>query len=169
MHRYTTIPSPITPLFLAASDAGLTHVLFVNGRMHGLPKPGWREDAADAVLVEAAAQLTSYFAGEANDFDLPLAPDGTDFELRVWDILRTIPYGVTTSYGAIARELGDPQLARAVGTANGKNPIAVVIPCHRVVGANGKLTGYAGGLDVKARLLAHEKGRTIGAQTELPV
>lgn len=167
MHVYTTIDSPVAPLFLAANGDGMTHILFVRGRMHGLPKPDWTESADHALLRDAAAQLTAYFAGARTTFDLPLAPDGTPFERRVWGLLQEIPFGETTSYGAIANSLGDPQLARAVGTANGKNPIAIVIPCHRVIGANGKLTGYAGGLDTKARLLAHEKGHTIGAQTEL--
>jgi methylated-DNA-[protein]-cysteine S-methyltransferase len=108
------------------------------------------------VLAQARQQLTEYFAGSRTTFDLPLDPSGTEFQRRVWDSLRTIPYGTTTSYGAIARRLGDPHATRAVGAANGQNPIPIVVPCHRVVGAKGELTGFGGGIDRKRWLLEHE-------------
>jgi methylated-DNA-[protein]-cysteine S-methyltransferase len=122
---------------------------------HG-PKrdPAWRRDPAP--LVDAAEQLEQYFAGERTEFELELAPRGTEFQQRVWRLLLEIPFGETTTYGALAQRLGDPRTVRAVGLANGRNPISIVVPCHRVIGANGKLVGYGGGLDRKRALLAHE-------------
>ena len=108
------------------------------------------------MLAHARRQLTEYFAGVRTAFDLPLDPPGTPFQRQVWDALRTIPYGVTTSYGELARRLGDPRGTRALGAANGKNPIPIIVPCHRVVGARGELTGFGGGLDRKRWLLEHE-------------
>jgi methylated-DNA-[protein]-cysteine S-methyltransferase len=115
---------------------------------------GWKRD--DAALSEARAQLQAYFAGELRGFELPLAAEGTPFQQRVWRALCDIPYGETISYGELARRIGQPAAARAVGLANGQNPIAIVVPCHRVIGANGSLTGYGGGLERKRWLLAHE-------------
>jgi methylated-DNA-[protein]-cysteine S-methyltransferase len=117
---------------------------------------GARPDAA--ALREAEEQLAAYFDGELTEFDLPLAPQGTPFQLRVWDALTRIPYGATTTYGAVAEAVGRPDAVRAVGACNGQNPIAVIVPCHRVIGANGKLVGYGGGLDNKRRLLELESG-----------
>ncbi len=111
---------------------------------------------ANAECKKAARQITEYFAGKRREFDLPLAPAGTDFEERVWNALLEIPYGVTWSYGQLARRIGSPNAARAVGAANRRNPIGLIIPCHRVIGANGNHVGYGGGLDAKAWLLAHE-------------
>lgn len=108
-------------------------------------------------FTEAARQLAAYFAGELREFDLPLAPAGTPWQLRVWRALTTIPYGETAGYGQLAGELGKPTASRAVGTANGRNPISVIVPCHRVIGANGSLTGYAGGLERKEYLLTLER------------
>lgn len=116
----------------------------------------WQRDDADALLVEARAQLAAYFAGERRTFDLPLAPEGTPFQQRVWAELQRIPFGETISYGTLARRVGDANASRAVGLANGRNPIAIVIPCHRVIGANGALTGFGGGVEVKRALLRHE-------------
>ena len=104
------------------------------------------------MIAEATRQLDEYFAGERTTFDVPLDPEGTDFQQAVWQVLRAIPYGETISYGEQARRLGDPRKARAVGAANGRNPISIIVPCHRVIGASGDLTGYAGGLDVKRSL-----------------
>lgn len=148
--RHTlVVPSPIGPLTLTAEDGALTAIDF------GAPA-----DRADAppypVLADAARQLEAYFAGELRDFDLPLHPSGTPFQLIVWEALRQIPYGETVTYGELARSIGRPTAARAVGSANHQNPLAIVVPCHRVVGADGTLTGYAGGLDMKAALLAIE-------------
>jgi methylated-DNA-[protein]-cysteine S-methyltransferase len=109
-------------------------------------------------LDEARRQLEAYFAGELRDFDLPLAPEGSEFQLRVWEQLRAIPYGETISYGELARRVGDPAAARAVGLANGRNPLPVIVPCHRVIGADGSLTGFGGGLERKRRLLELEAG-----------
>jgi len=113
---------------------------------------------ATRVLERAAAQLAEYFAGDRRTFDLPLAPEGTTFQRRVWDALLRISYGETWSYGRLAREIGSPSASRAVGAANGKNPLSIIVPCHRVVGVNGALTGYAGGVTAKQWLLAHERG-----------
>jgi methylated-DNA-[protein]-cysteine S-methyltransferase len=148
---YTLLPSPVGPLLLTGGDDGLTRVL-LDGTD---PAPGWTRD--DARFTEAARQLGEYFAGERTTFDLPLRPAGTAFEERVWDELRRIPYGETTSYGALARRLGHPRAARAVGRANGRNQLAIVVPCHRVIGASGALTGYAGGVERKRALLALER------------
>lgn len=147
---YTWMESPVGKLLLAADDAGLRKVLF-----GGEPAAHWREEAAP--LAETVRQLRAYFAGDLHDFDLPLAPVGTPFQLRVWRELRNIPYGQTISYGELARRVGSPNGSRAVGLANGANPISIVVPCHRVIGSNGKLTGYGGGLPNKERLLALER------------
>jgi methylated-DNA-[protein]-cysteine S-methyltransferase len=152
---YAEIESPIGPLLLAAGDGGLREIQFVNGRRLASPDPDWRKDAAP--LQETARQLQAYFAGELQEFDLPVAPEGTPFQLEVWRMLREIPYGKTISYGQLARQIGNPKASRAVGLANGSNPIPIVIPCHRVIGSNGKLTGYGGGLPMKEKLLALER------------
>ncbi len=124
------------------------------------PVPGERNDASP-LLCEAVRQLRAYFAGELKEFRLPLEMAGTDFQKRVWASLLEIPYGETRSYSQIAQAIGAPMAVRAVGAANGENPIAIVVPCHRVIGANGKLTGYGGGLDLKRRLLDMEQGRRL--------
>ena len=129
------------------------------------PDPAWREerDALPAPLREAKRQLGEYFAGERREFDLPLAAAGTPFQHRVWDALREIPYAETLSYRELAKRVGNPAASRAVGAANGRNPLAIVVPCHRVIGADGSLTGYGGGLPVKAALLALEQRVAGGA------
>ena len=156
-HRpfYTEIESPLGPLLLAADEAGLRQILFVNGRHPGAPEPSWQEDSAP--LNETIRQLQAYFAGDLENFDLQLAPEGTPFQLEVWRRLCDIPYGKTISYGELAGRIGNPKASRAVGLANGSNPIPIVIPCHRVIGSNGKLTGYGGGLPIKEKLLALER------------
>jgi len=150
---YTRIASPVGTLLLAGDDSGLRHIMFVSETQ--APYPAWRHDAAP--LTETIRQLQAYFAGEREDFDLPLAPEGTPFQMEVWQRLRDIPYGQTISYGELARRIGNPKASRAVGLANGSNPIPIVIPCHRVIGSNGKLTGYGGGLPIKEKLLALER------------
>jgi methylated-DNA-[protein]-cysteine S-methyltransferase len=152
---YAQIPSPVGPLLLAADDTGLRQIEFVNGRHPVQPNPPWPHD--QTLLHEPIRQLRAYFAGELEAFDLPLAPHGTPFQLNVWRRLCEIPYGETISYGELARRVGNPNASRAVGLANGSNPIAIVIPCHRVIGSNGKLTGYGGGLPIKEKLLALER------------
>ncbi len=147
--------SPVGPLMLVADDTGLRRIDFVNGRNPVRSDPQWRESAE--CLGETVRQLRAYFAGELEAFDLPLAPQGTPFQLAVWNRLCEIPYGETISYGELARRIGNPNASRAVGLANGSNPIPIVIPCHRVIGSNGKLTGYGGGLPIKEKLLGLER------------
>jgi methylated-DNA-[protein]-cysteine S-methyltransferase len=149
------MPSPVGKLLLAADDLGLRHLIFSGGRELAEPRPDWHKDPAP--LTETMRQLSAYFAGELRDFDLPLAPQGPAFHQRVWRELSNIPYGETISYGELARRVGSPNASRAVGRANGSNPIAIIIPCHRVIGSNGKLTGYGGGLPRKEFLLGLER------------
>ena len=152
---YTTMESPIGPLLLAADDSGLRQISFATGKHPAQPDPAWRH--APSQLAEPIRQLRAYFAGELETFDLPLAPQGTPFQLKIWKLLCDIPYGETISYGELAIRAGNPKASRAVGLANGSNPIPIIIPCHRVIGSNGKLTGYGGGLPIKEKLLALER------------
>ena len=151
----TRFASPLGELVLTASNIALIGVYFPTSH-----REAWLEDdghgPASELLARARRQLTEYFARTRTTFELPLDPAGTIFQREVWDLLRTIPYGTTTSYGELARHLGDPRATRAVGAATGKNPIPIIVPCHRVVGANGYLTGFGGGLDRKRWLLEHE-------------
>lgn len=148
-----TQESPVGALTLVATDDALVGLLMEE---HGSGPPQAIERSTP-LLQRAGAQIDEYFAGTRRDFDLPLAPRGTEFQREVWAVLRTIPFGATWSYAQVARRLGRPRAVRAVGAANGGNPIAIVIPCHRVVGSDGSLTGYGGGLPRKRWLLAHEK------------
>lgn len=152
--RWTMMdPTPIGPLTLTADEDALVGISF------GIDEATTRSTVRDddcPVLKEARRQLEEYFAGVRTEFDLPLAPRGTPFQLRVWEQLRLIPYGSTTSYGELASRLGDRNASRAVGLANGRNPIPIVVPCHRVIGADGSLTGFSGGVDTKRRLLELE-------------
>jgi methylated-DNA-[protein]-cysteine S-methyltransferase len=145
----TTVDSPIGPIELVAEDGALREIRFGGGV----------EDDPDDVTRAAEQQLAEYFAGARRTFELPLAPEGTAFQRRVWDALLEVPYGVTTSYKAIAERIGAPAAVRAVGAANGANPLPIVIPCHRIVGASGALTGYGGGLPIKRALLDLERGQ----------
>lgn len=153
----TTLASPIGPLVLVAEEGALTG-LYMNTPRHAVVRDGWIEAPEDPLFAEANAQLAAYFARERRAFDLPLAPKGTGFQTRVWAELERIPYGETRSYGELARRLGDPNASRAVGLANGANPISILVPCHRVVGASGKLIGYGGGVERKLALLQLERG-----------
>ncbi len=154
--RYTTMPTPIGEILLTSDGHSLTGLFM-------MPEAGWgnaigadwRRDPAGLRTIEE--QLRAYFAGELREFSVPLAPSGTPFQRRVWQALTTVPYGGTASYGTIAAAIERPSASRAVGAANGRNPISIVVPCHRVVGADGSLTGYGGGLPRKQRLLALEK------------
>jgi len=148
---YTWIDSPVGKLFLAADAQGLRLVCFESSKRAEPVLPEWKKDRAP--FAEVIRQLQAYFGGELREFDLPLAPEGTEFQLRVWNSLRTIPYGKTMSYAQVAQKLGNPQAVRAVGLANGRNPIPIIIPCHRVIGSNGSLTGFGGGLANKKILL----------------
>jgi len=152
---YRYLDTPVGRLLLAREERDLRLINFQRSRLPR-PDPHWHEspDAFDDVV----SQLMEYFAGQRQWFELPLAPEGTPFQQRVWRELQDIPYGVTISYGQLAARIGQPTASRAVGLANGSNPLAIVIPCHRVIGANGALTGYGGGLPIKERLLALERG-----------
>ena len=153
--KYDYIDTPIGRLLVAASDAGLAHVRFDDDERDAVIAPDWRRDRAG--VADAWMQLSEYFAGERRVFDLPLAaPYGTAFQRRVWSVLPAIPYGQTIHYGELARRTGNPKASRAVGAANGANPLPIVVPCHRVIGANGTLTGFGGGLPTKRWLLEHE-------------
>ena len=160
VRTHVTVPSPIGPLTIVAEQGAISG-LYMDAQRHApLPESfGPQADPAQEPFATAAAQLSAYFAGQLTEFDLPLSPAGTAFQERVWAGLRTIPYGETVSYGELARRLGSPAASRAVGLANGRNPIAIVIPCHRVIGADGSMTGYGGGLERKQFLLALERSR----------
>lgn len=153
--RYTTVDSPVGELLLAGDGETITH-LAMDSHQVALPqlRDEWKHDPR--AFKTAKAQLREYFAGKRNVFDLPLAPAGTDFQLRVWAALCAIPYGQTATYGEVAARAGNPKASRAVGMANHFNPIALVIPCHRVIGSSGSLVGYGGGLDRKVQLLTLE-------------
>jgi methylated-DNA-[protein]-cysteine S-methyltransferase len=157
---YTRHQSPIGELQLLADHEGLTGLY-----LRAEPvRTGW--ERADAPFAAVREQLDAYFAGELTEFDLPLAPTGTEFQMRVWDELRRIPFGETISYGELAVRIGNPRTVRAVGLANGRNPVPIIVPCHRVIGADGSLVGYGGGLDRKRWLLEHE---AVASGRRLPV
>ncbi|HET7922087.1 MAG TPA: methylated-DNA--[protein]-cysteine S-methyltransferase [Gammaproteobacteria bacterium] len=153
---YHLMPSPIGELLLAGEEDALRCVHFQGGPRPLRPEPDWEK--AEKPFREVIRQLRAYFNGKLQKFDLPLAPEGTEFQMRVWRALREIPYGETWSYGQLARRIRKPQASRAVGAANGQNPIPIIVPCHRVIGANGSLTGFGGGLPIKRALLELESG-----------
>ncbi len=169
MMTWHEMESPVGPLLLAGDGRGLKLIHFQAGsrarpggprmpegeRHARRAEPGWVADAKPFRAV--MAQLEEYFAGRRREFDLPLAPEGTPFQHAVWQALTRIPYGETISYGELARRIGNPQASRAVGLANGANPLPIVVPCHRVIGADGSLTGFGGGLEIKRKLLALER------------
>lgn len=162
---YTIMPSPLGDILLARNENGLSHISFQEGTSAieetAVGKTAvWQQD--DTAFADAIAQLNAYFAGERQEFDLPLAPEGTPFQQQVWQALQTIPYGTTSTYGELAAQLGKPTASRAVGAANGRNPLPIVIPCHRVISANGKLTGFRGGLRFKEALLGLEGNGRLG-------
>lgn len=161
--EYRYLDTPIGELLIAGDAAGLRYVSFPSGRYRTRPAPGW--ERADDSLDDVRIQLEEYFAGKRRQFELQLAPAGTPFQLDVLHALQAIPYGETRSYGDIATSIGKPLAARAVGAANGRNPIPIIIPCHRVIGANGNLTGFGGGLPTKRFLLDLERQR--GGQMRL--
>jgi methylated-DNA-[protein]-cysteine S-methyltransferase len=148
--RYTYVDTPIGAILIAGDSESIVAIHFAGAK----PKPDWIRD--DDAFPEACGQLRAYFAGEMQTFSLPLAPQGTEFQMSVWRALQQIPYGETTTYSTIANRIGRPAAIRAVGAANGANPIPIVIPCHRVIGSNGSMTGFGGGIDVKRKLLALE-------------
>ena len=180
---YSSTDSPIGPLLLTSDGVSLTG-LYMSEYRHGpsaedalsewgIPatpgkKQRWIHDDNARPFSEAKEQLADYFEGKLTEFDLPLSMEGTEFQRRVWDALREIPYGTTTSYGELARRVGNPNGSRAVGLANGHNPISIIVPCHRVIGSNGKLTGYGGGLPRKAALLDFEFSVLINGPISFP-
>ena len=159
MYQTVTMDTPVGELRLIAGERGLRAILWGAEDVARIASIDEAEliEGSNAVLDQAVTQLEEYFAGTRREFDLPLDPQGTPFQHSVWMVLRTIPYGRTISYGQQAGQLGDPNKARAVGAANGKNPLSIVVPCHRVIGSGGQLTGFAAGLDVKSWLLDHER------------
>ncbi len=154
--RYRTIPSPIGPLTLAGAGSTLMHLRMAE-QTHEPDRSEW-EPADPGAFADVVRQLDAYFAGSLTEFDVDLDLVGTEFQRKVWGALQTIPYGETRSYGEIAEQIGSPGAFRAVGTANGRNPISIIVPCHRVIGSGGGLTGYGGGIDRKRQLLDLEYG-----------
>jgi len=151
---YTTFDSPVGQLMLVGDSKGLRRVSFSSSKRSAPPGVDWK--LAKGPFAEVIRQLRAYFRGELKEFDLPLAMEGTEFQLRVWNALRTIPYGETISYAQLAERIGNPKAVRAVGLANGSNPIPIIVPCHRVIGSDGSLTGFGGGLSTKKLLLELE-------------
>ncbi len=164
---YGYFDSPVGPL-LVAGDADRMHLISfpTEGRAYE-PLPGWRRD--DSFFIETFAQLEAYFAGELTDFDLPLRFAGTAFQNKVWTALCHIPFGETISYGALASRIGKPTASRAVGGANGANPLPIVVPCHRVIGSDKSLTGFGGGVEIKRFLLTHEQGLSPRAGSQISI
>lgn len=154
MTTQRTIDSPIGPLTLAGTDGKLGYLLMLD-HSHAPDRTGWQRD--DTAFPDVVEQLAAYFAGDLTEFDLTYQLAGTEFQRRVWTALLTIPYGETRSYGQLATQIGAPTASRAVGLANGRNPISIIVPCHRVIGSNGSLTGYGGGIDRKRALLDLER------------
>lgn len=160
---YRVVDSPLGPLTLAGVGETLMHVR-MSAQAHEPDRSSWQYDGR--AFADTVEQLSAYFAGDLMEFDVDLALSGTDFQRRVWSALRTIPYGQTCSYGQIAEQIGSPGGSRAVGLANGRNPVAIIVPCHRVIGAGGAMTGYGGGIDRKRALLDLERSR-VSAQSAL--
>lgn len=158
--QHTVIDSPYGPLTLVAGEDGVLCGLYMTDQRHRPPEETFG-DRDDTPFAEARDQLAAYFAGELKEFTLELRLEGTPFQRSVWDQLRRIPYGETRSYGELAAALGKPAASRAVGLANGRNPVGIIVPCHRVIGSGGALTGYGGGLDRKQRLLDFERGTAL--------
>ncbi|MCG8434076.1 MAG: methylated-DNA--[protein]-cysteine S-methyltransferase [Gammaproteobacteria bacterium] len=163
--KYTIIDTQLGPLLIAGDAQGLRHVSFQSSNSPLRPQPDWIEDPG--ICMDAQKQLRAYFAGELKEFDLKLAPQGTAFQKRVWRELEKIPYGEMISYGELAKRIGNAKASRAVGAANGRNPLPVVVPCHRVIGGDGSLTGYAGGVRFKRALLELEGGVSDQKQQNL--
>jgi methylated-DNA-[protein]-cysteine S-methyltransferase len=154
---YKKMDSPVGNLKLVASDQGLVAILWQNDKPSRVRLNELVEDATHPILLDTERQLREYFAGKRKTFSIPLDMRGTSFQKNVWHALLAIPFGETRSYGQLAKQLGNPQAMRAVGAANGRNPISIIVPCHRVIGSSGKLTGFAGGLETKAQLLSLEE------------
>lgn len=160
--NYCYLDSPIGTLLIAGDGDAIRRIEFPRNGKPGRPEAHWTESTRGPI-AQAVRQLCEYFAGRRTSFDLPLAPEGTPFQRSVWRRLQDIPYGETISYGELARRVGNPKASRAVGAANGKNPLPIVIPCHRVIGSNGTLTGFGGGLPTKEALLALEAKAAVAS------
>jgi methylated-DNA-[protein]-cysteine S-methyltransferase len=167
-YNYKYMDSPVGRLTLIGSNKGLAAILWENDDPNRVRAKAEVKSNDHPVLVETERQLNEYFEGKRNAFSLELDPIGTDFQKEVWGALLTIPYGETRSYTQIANQLGNPKAVRAVGSANGRNPISIIVPCHRVIGASGALTGFAGGLEAKACLLSLEGVKSKETQIEIP-
>lgn len=163
---YAWYEAPFTRLLLAGTDQGLKFLLFADGRHAPRDIPESWQHSPDE-LCEPLRQLDAWFAGELHEFDVRLAAEGTPFQQKVWDALLSIPYGETRTYGEVAAAIGQPTASRAVGAANGRNPISIIVPCHRVIGSSGKLVGFGGGVDVKRALLEHERTHAEQSQPAL--
>lgn len=167
MRYYDWYESPHGRILLVASAQALTGAYFDGQKYHPKLEPDWRRDQGHALLRQAARELAEYFAAERRRFETPLAPEGTPFQQAIWNAISTIPFGSTLTYLDLARRAGFPGCARAAGAATGRNPLSIIVPCHRVLGSNGSLTGYAGGLNRKRALLAHEGA--LRTTDELPL
>ena len=167
MRYYDFYDSPHGRMLLVASDEGLTGIYFDGQKYHAAIEPEWREDPANACLRQAKRELAEYFAGQRKRFETPLAPEGTSFQHAIWRAISTVGFGSTITYGALASRAGFPGNARAAGAATGRNPLTIIVPCHRIVGSDGSLTGYAGGLDRKRALLALEEARAESPTADL--
>ena len=154
---YKTMKSPVGNLLLIAVDEGLSALLWEGDNLSRIRAKPDIEDINHRILKQAEVEINEYFSGIRTSFSVPMVPEGTDFQLSVWEELKKIPYATTISYGELAKRIGNPKASRAVGAANGKNPLSIVVPCHRVIGSSGKLTGFAGGIKVKSQLLNIEK------------
>ncbi|MGB9428509.1 MAG: methylated-DNA--[protein]-cysteine S-methyltransferase [Gammaproteobacteria bacterium] len=163
--NYCYVQTPVGKLLLAGGEEALYQVHFQDGTHPARPEVDWEQ--SERPFREAIRQLKAYFTGKLTRFDLPLKPEGTEFQLKVWRALRTIPYGKTWSYGELAGRIGKPAASRAVGAANGQNPIPIIVPCHRVIGADGALTGFGGGLKIKQKLLVLEGALQRSHQPDL--
>lgn len=163
---YSYMDTPVGPLLLAGNSRGLTRIVFPEGKGKLDPDPSW--ECREEPFQEARIQLEAYFQGNLRQFDLPLLPKGTPFQLAVWKALRDIPYGTTVSYREIAAKILKPKAVRAVGAANGRNPLPIVVPCHRVIGSSGDLTGYGGGLRIKRALLQLENAN-LNSSFQIPL
>jgi methylated-DNA-[protein]-cysteine S-methyltransferase len=167
MVYFTFCKSPIQDIRLVSDGQSLIGLYLVSEKHDRRVQSDWLEDASVDPFPATKQQLAAYFSGQLTEFDLPLQVQGTIFQRWVWDALKTIPYGTTMSYGELAQYLGQPKASRAVGLANGRNPVSIIVPCHRVIGANGKLTGYGGGLEHKQWLLSHERLTCMNSQISL--
>jgi methylated-DNA-[protein]-cysteine S-methyltransferase len=158
MHYFDFYESPMGKMLIVATDDGLNGLYFIDQKYYRAVEAGWTRDGKHPVVRQTAREMQEYFAGKRKEFDIPLAPAGTPFQAQVWKAISSVPYGTNITYSELARRAGHPDAIRAAGTATGRNPITIIVPCHRIVGSDGSLTGYAGGLDRKRALQELESG-----------